>query len=265
MPGQIIFFEKNKADFENGNVVVTASEGNLTSDRVIDRDNLTAWVTEGSLDANNTTLEIDMVDTRELDSVVLIGHNFKSFKVEYWNGSAWSDFSPAADVTNGTETGSYFSVNTVFTSKVKLTVRGTHTPDDDKILKQFIVTRMIGQLQGWPIIKNPKMDRNLKVSKMLSGRKHVVENAPAYSARLDVKNWNNDADLTVVETLHEMNEGFLFWPCGGDESQFATLRKGYRFEDIFLVRVVSAHIPEFYKGLYSTGLDISFDLAEVNT
>lgn len=265
MAGQIIFFDKNKADYEQDFVTVTASEGDATADRVLNRSNLDGWVTEGSQDSSNTTFEIDLVDTREIDSILLAGHNFKSFKVEYWTGAAWAAFSPAIDETAETADGSFFEVASVSSSKVKLTVRGTQTADDDKILKQFIVTRKIGQLDAWPVIKSPKLDRDLRKNKMLSSKLHLVESVETYSAKLDVKILKLDADLELIETLYEMNEGFLFWPCGGDESQFSSIRKGYRFEDIYLVRAMNPHSPGFYKGLYQSGIQITIDLAEVIT
>lgn len=267
MASQIIFFKKNKADFEMDYVTATASEGNDTSRNVLNRSNKSAWATSGSVDASNTTLEIDMVDVRLIDSILLMKHNFKSFKIEYWNDDtlAYQTFPTPIDQTTNTSESSYFSVSPTYTSKLRLTVRGTMVANADKHLFQFIMTEKIGQLAGWPIIKKPLIGRDIKKRKMLSGKMHVVENVGFYQCRLSVAHWKSSEDLAIVEALYDQSEGFLFWPCGGDEAQFSSVRQGYRFEDIYLVRCLNEYSPEWDGGLYKNGLKIDIDLAEVVT
>lgn len=263
---QCAFYKKNWADFERSYVVVTASQG-VNPSAIIDRSNRTAWATDGSVDADNTTIVVDTADVGTIDSIFLLKHNFKSYKVEYWDDIAltYNAFSPAIDETTYAADDSYYEVGSVQTSKVKITIRGTQTPDSDKFLFQFIMTQMIGRLEGWPIIKKPTLSRNLKEKKMASGKSHILANVGGYSAVLAYESSPIAGDNDIVEALHDSSEGFLFWPCGGSEDQFSRVTKGYRMEDIYLVRCKNEYQPEFAKGFYQNGIKQEIDLVEVIT
>lgn len=267
MSSQIIFFRKNWADFEKSYVTVTASEGQDNAANILDRSNRTAWGTDGSTDASNTQLVIDMGDIGEIDSILLVKHNFKNFLIEYWDdvGLAWLGFATAIHPTNCTDETSYFSVSRVNTSKLRVTIYGTQVANSEKLLCQFIATSLIGQLSGWPRIGAPTISRNIVQQKMLSGKSHVQQNVGNYSATLSVENWSSSHDMEIVEALFNSGEGFLYWPCGGDQSQFTSPRQGYRLEDIYLVRCSNELSPEWYEGLYKSGMNISIDLVEVIT
>jgi len=266
MSSQLIFFEKNKADFEQSFVTVTASEGQANGRNMLDRNNFSAWVTTDSTDASGTNFVVDMIDPREIDNLLFIKHNWKAFTVKYWDGiSAFVDFAtPIAETVNADDT-TRFQVTKVTTSKIQVVITATQTADDEKFLFQFIATMLLGKLDGWPRIVSPTFDRNLVNNEMISGKEHFVENTGKYRARLTVDNWKLAADLTIVERLYEEQQGFLFWPSGGDETQFSSIRKGYRLEDIFLVRPKRDHMPEWRKGNYFTGMKINIELVEVIT
>ncbi len=263
MSEQILFLQKNEADFSKSWVTATASEGNDYANRVLNRSNLSAWITTGSTDASLTTLTIDMVDARAITDIILIKHNFKNFTVKYWDGATYQPFSPAISETTNTAASNSYEVTQVSTSKIQITVNGTMVVDDDKYLFQFIASKRIGQLAGWPVIKNPLLERNKKSTKMLSGKLNIAENIGKFSCELTVKEWTSSADLTIVEALFNSPEGFLVWLCGGSESQFASTRQGYRHEDIFLMKCVNDYEPEYVEGQYLRGLDIKIKLAEV--
>lgn len=259
---QVLFLEKNRADLQNGNVSITASQGQDFVDFVRNRKNSSSWATTGSVDADNTTMTIDLTDEQDISKILLFKMNFDSYTLKYWNGSSFVDFSPAISVSGNTVENAEHDFTEVSTSQVQLIVTGTIVPDSDKTLAQFILTKTLGRMVGWPEIKNPKLSRNRKVNKMLSGKVSVVENVRQYSTSLSIKVWSDDADWTLVETLYERFTGFLFWPSGGDETQFSSVRQGYRTEDIFLCKLTDELNPEFFKGLYKSGLKLSMKLSE---
>ncbi len=263
MSGQIIFFEKNKADFQYTWVNATASQGDDFAHRVLDRSNNTAWITTGSVDADNTTLTIDIGDQKFITDLILIKHNLKNFTVKYWNGTTYTNFSPAIAETTNTDTSNHYPVTQVETSRIQITIFGTQTADVDKYIHQVIMTSRIGQLTGWPKIKKPVHSRNKKKSQMLSGKVNLQENVGFFSCELEVDSWSIDADLDIVEALYDSQDGFLVWLCGGDETQFKTLRKGYRLEDIYLMKCVDDYSPEYNQGIYQLGMKIQIQLAEV--
>ncbi len=263
MAQQIILFEKNRGDFSETDVVATASQGVGFETFAINRSNLSAWVTTGSVDADNTTFELDFGDLRDIDNIILVLHNFKNYTIQYWNGSAWTNFSTSISVTNNTSDTTRHSFTLVETTKVKLTVTGTMVANADKYLHQFICTKLIGQLNGWPIIKNAIRGRNKQRTKMLSGKESVREQIGFFSCTLEIAVTSDEEDLDLVEDLQDSNDGFLLWLCGGSESQFSSARQGYRLEDIPLVKCANEYKPNFYKGIYSLGLPVTLDLVEV--
>jgi hypothetical protein len=262
MPQQIIFFEKNYADLQNDNCTATASQGNDFSDFVRNRKNSSGWITTNSVDSDNTTFTLDFSDSEDIDQIILLKHNFAAYTVEYWNGSSFVAFSPAISVSGNTAENTHHSVTEVSSTQVRLTVTGTITPDEDKQLAQFIVTKRLGQMAGYPEIKKPTLSRNRSITQMLSGKSSVVENLSTYSTGLSIKLWSNNADLTLIENLYDRFKGFLFWPSGGDETQFSTIRQGYRLEDIYLCKMMDEYVPEYFKGVYSTGIKVNLKLAE---
>lgn len=263
MAGQIIFFEKNKADITQPNISATASQGASYASYALNRNPFSAWVTTGSVDADNTTWTVDLVDPVFITDILIVRHNFKSYKIEYWDSAAWQTFPTAIDETTNTETTNRHSFTSTEVYKLRITVRGTQTANDDKYLFQFIATNLIGQLAGWPIIKKPTVSKNKQSSKMLSGRLAVAENLGSFSCSLTVSNWKSSADLAIVEELYSSQEGFLVWLGGGVESQFSSAREGYRKRDIFLMKCVDEYQPEFVDGLYQTGLRLDINLSEV--
>lgn len=263
MAQQIIFFKKNKIDFTNAVQTVIASQGDDFTTLALNRSNQTSWQTTSSVDADNTTFEIDLIDERRFDSILLLKHNFAAYNVKYWNGLSFVDFSPAISVSGNSLDDSFHEFTSQLTTRIKLTVLGTIVADSDKILAQFIATEKLGQFEGWPIIQRPTRSRNRKRSRLLSGKVSIKENQGGFSCRLKVDNWKDAADLALVETLFDSNDGFLTWLSGGDEDQFSSVRKGYRLEDIFLMKCKNEHRPEWKRGNYWTGQKINIDLEEV--
>lgn len=264
MASQIICFEKNRADFSNPDATATASEAADIARYVLNRSNSTGWMTSGSADANETTLTVDLGDIRSVTDILFVDHNFKAFET-LWSddGVAWHDFSPAINELNNAASTSRFVVNEELVRYFRTTIHATQVANADKRLAQFIATKMIGQFQGWPIIKNPLHSRNKTSVKMLSGKLSVSENVGGFSCELTVSILSNDADLSLFESLFARNEGFLLWLCGGDETQFSSVRLGYRKKDIYLVKCVNDWEPEFADGIYSCGVQVKAKLAEV--
>lgn len=265
MASQIVFFRKNWVDFERATSVATATEATALALYVLDRSNRTAWGTSGSVDANNTQIAVSSGgDIGTIDSVLLLGHNFLNFLLEYQDPTSllWMTIS---NVVSNMASSNFFTFAAIQTANIRVTVYGTQVPNSEKILGQFIITSTLGKLAGWPVIAKPILGRNLLAQDMLSGKSSVVQNIGMYSASLTVANWSNPADLSIVESLFDNSEGFLYWPCGGDQNQFRSVRQGYRMQDIYLVRCVSEFSPEFAQGLYQSGMKLQIDLKEVVT
>lgn len=262
MAQQPRFFEKNRLDFGKTYVTLTASEANDLIGNVRDRNNNTAWITTSSTDASGTNIEVDFIDPVWIDFILLVKHNFKSYTVQYWNGSSYTDFSTAISETTNSDPTTFHEFTAVNTQKIKLVINGTFVADDDKYLFQFIATRSIGQFSGWPVINAARFGRERTVTKMLSGKVNVTYSVGAFSVKFDFKILSNSSDIAIVETLFGYSEAFMVWICGGDEAQFSSSREGYRLEDIFTVQLVNEWNRDFYNGRYYSGMKIDMDMVE---
>lgn len=260
MASQIIFFEKSKCDYSNRSATATATQGNTTAKYVLNRNNNSAWLTTGSVDADNSALTVSCGDYQLVSEVLILEHNFKSFKLEGFTGLAWVTL---IDTVACAESSTRISFAKALYRDFKLTVRGTQVANKDKYLYQFVVTNPIGKLNAWPMLNNPTHGQNKRVSKMLSGKSRVSDNVGGFSVELKVSNWKNAADLAIVEQLYFGTDGFLVWLCGGDEAQFSSVRVGYRKRDLYLMKCQNEYQPEFVKGLYTTGLNLAIKLVEV--
>lgn len=270
MAQQIRFFKKNKIDLSNTACTMTVtdaiaySNGQAIVDFLRNRNNNSAWVTTQSTDAANTTLEADIGDLVSVSDILLVNHNFKSFKLEYHDGNNWNDFDPALDFTDCTESTTHLEFSSREITRIRLTIRGTQVADADKKMTQLIITEKYGkgQFNSWPVVKKPVHGTNKRKTKMLSGKVNLVESAGSFSCELSVSNLSDDDDLTLAEQIYFAHQGFLLWLCGGDEDQFSSKRLGYRRQDLYLMRPTADYSPEFYNGFYKSGVKFSMLLEE---
>jgi len=266
---QIKFLKKSSIDIDKTDITITATDTTATNngqsfvDYMRNRNNNSAWMTTGSNDAANTQLDIVTLDAVTLDRILIVGHNLKSFTIQYHNGSGFVDFSTVINETINTKTTNEFQFAKVSATQFRIIITGTQTVNDDKTIKQLIFTESIGQLEGYPEIKNPKYSLNKKQIKLLSGKSHIIRQRGFFSASLNVKNYNVTSDLDIIESLYFSSDGVLLWVNAGDSAQFSREHIGYRGEDIFLVKPVDEFTPEFYKSLYKSGIVLKMNLTEV--
>lgn len=268
MSGQIKFYKKNHVDVDrvNPSIVVTdpvaTNAGNDFVKFLRNRNNNSGWNTSGSTDAANTEIFIDLRDFQKVDMIMLVRHNFKNFLIEYWDLGA-ADFVTYLNVVNNTDKTTFIE-KSVYTNQIKITITGTMIADDDKTMRQLIVTEKFfsGEFVGWPEIKSPVTSFNKKTTDMISGKVRVVETRGAFSCSLEVKLLKIDEDLTMIENIYYNREGVLMLLSGGDEDQFTNRRVGYRNEDIVLVRPTNELELPYVKGIYTAGIKIRMKLEE---
>lgn len=261
----ILVCKKNKLDISDDVVTLTASQAQDFVDFVRNRLNTSAWVTTGSVDADNTTIEVDFVNQVDIDTIALVKCNFKSYTVKYWNGSIYTDFSTPINPTNNTEPSPIHEFTKVTTTKILLTILGTFVADSEKKLYQFIATDKLrtGRLNGWPEIKNATFNRQRISAKMLSGKIGLKEQIGAFSFEWNLKVYSDSSDLAIFEAMYLSNNGFLVLLSGGDDSQFSSRRMPYRNEDWLLMKCSDEYTTDWYRGLYKSGQVINVKLVEV--
>lgn len=268
MSAQAIFYRKNFVDLSRTDVTITVTDATATNtgqayiDFVRNRNNRSSWLTTGSNDAANTQLDIEFADEKDITDIILVEHNFDSFTIQYWNGSSYVDFSTPINQSGVTDTTSNFEFTKVSTSRVRIIITGTQTPNAEKRLAQLYIVQKIGQgqLEAFPQI-DPVHNTNKRVNRLLSGKVNLVESVGALRIRLSVANWKIANDISIIEDIYFSRQGFHVYLSGGDEAQFAVPTIGYRKQDIYFVRAVNDYNPIFTRN-YQTGYNLTIDLEE---
>jgi hypothetical protein len=265
----IRFFERSIIDRANdtSGFALTVADGVATDtgqalgSYLIDRRNWTGWVTTGSADAGNTTLTIEF-DQRFFDTIILVNHNFKNYTVQYWDGANYVNFSTTVNVSNFAKDTSFHQFTEVETDRIRIVVSAAQVVDADKFLSQLIITTQLGQFQNNWVISESMSSINKSLSKTVSGLSWVSTKQGAFEMDVSSQHVINDNDLSLIETINYLPEGFLVWPCGGDETQFRTERVGFRLRDIFYMVKTSELNPVWANGIYNQGTNIKFNLRE---
>lgn len=266
----IKFFRKNFIDLDNDLPTFSITDasasdtGTAYTDLMRNRSNDSGWMTTGSVDAGSTTMVLSFGETRSFDSIILVGHNLKNFNLKYYDGTTYQNFSTAIDYTDNTTSTLQWNFNEVSSTALKLTMNGTMTANQEKYIKQFIVTEYIGEFTVEPEVM-PEFDKDRKVTKFLSGKSYVAKSVGGFNCRIRMRNaGNSSADFDLIESLYASYEGFLVWLCGGTTSQYEMIRQGYRLQDIFLMDITNEYAPEYIESRWANGMPIDLKLVEVS-
>jgi hypothetical protein len=133
------FFNRNQIEIAAsgaGNSIAASTGAGVAN--IYDRNFATIWSSVGSDDTTTETIEVIWAVARTIDSISLMTHNFKEFTIQYWNGSAYVDFSTPISETANTAANSYYSFNSVSTLKVKISVVKTIVANAQKTLGEFL-------------------------------------------------------------------------------------------------------------------------------
>lgn len=269
--GRPVFFEKNKLDLDLGTrVTITVTDAIATDNGqafvnyLRDRKNDTGFATTGSTDAAGTLFEFDFGDLVTIDRLLLIGMNFKAYTAQYWNGVGWTAFSTPIVETVNTDTEKLHEFNSVEIERFRVQVNGTFVANDDKFWSQIIATEYVGEFVSFqPNIEDFVLGKNKRTIKMLSGKGKVTRHVGGAQMRIRKNNVTSDADLSLLETLHDYYDGFLVWPSGGDITDFPTQRRGWRKKDIFFMNIETELNASWEAGRYRWGMPVDPVLIEV--
>ena len=272
--GGVKFFDRSNCLAMDGTTAV-ASTGNASGLRALDRNPVTYWRTVGSNDATTETFEVTFTEAKTINRVFLVDHNFKDFMVQYDVAGVWTDFTSVVGVdgalTGIQQTGyskdtSYYEVAQVSTNKVLLTITTTQGVDAEKYLNQLIVTSELGTLVGYPGIAGSEFSKNLRVQKMLSGRALIMKSDEFFQMDLRFQDYPSSlsADIDLMFSLHDRDDNFLVWPCGGryGSAYFRKTLRGFRLRDVMAMQVDSSIKPSYSKNIYTGQVNFTVSLSE---
>lgn len=274
--GHMKFFEQSKCLGKNG-ATISVSSGTPSADYALDQNTETAWRSSGSSDLSSEEVIIEFEEAA-IDRLFLLGTNLKAFTIQYNNAGTWTSFASVVGIDGSksgiTETAlakavAYYEFTEVTTDSIRIVATTTQTANEEKYLRQVIVTKEIGTLAGWPRVKNIEQTRNNRVVKTLSGFYSIQKSLEVPSFDLEFKDYPStstyNVDMDVMLELHDSEDPFLVWPCGGRSGspyhQY-TLR-GWRLEDLYQMQISKALALAYSQNIFTAPINAKVELEAV--
>lgn len=271
MTGGISFYDKSKCLQKDGASCV-ASSATALQNLILNSNKYFKWTSSGSNDATTETLTITLPTAVSISRMFLIGHNFKSFDVRYDNGSP-ADFANVRgldsltdneiDVSNISRNTSYFEFTPVTTDTLIIRAFTTQTTNAEKFLAQFIVTNELGTFEGYPQLNDIELSRSIQKEQAISGRFHIQKGYESAAFDLNLRTYPKQNDIDLLQDLHEREDPFLVWPCGGLPDQFRIKQRGFLVDDIFQMQLDQGLRNSYDKNVYLMGVNQRYSFVEV--
>ncbi len=199
---------------------------------------------------------------RTLNRIFMLGINFKDFTVEYWNGSAWVNFTNVITQLSSTPvTGIdyasfatdflYAEFDSISTTSVRWRCLTTQTVNANKQINKFIATFELGTLLGFPTI-DLSHSNNANVQQSQSGYASINKRFKIANLNLGFNAYPVQADIDLLLTLFERSDPFLVWLCGGNfgTTYFRFSQLGYRLKDLYLMDCIGDLGANYYANIF---------------
>ena len=271
--GGVKFFHGAKNLYRD-RTAITASTNDGAAKFILDYNKHTLWESIGSNDITQETIEIELLTPQKINRLFIINHNLKKYNIKYWNGSAYVNFTNAIGMngevkgsiteTTYSRSSSYYEFDEITTDAIYITMDATQIANQDKEIYGLYITEEIGTFEGFPRISRIKHDRSLRVAKALSGKAIVQKSYEVTEFSISFKTYPLQSDIDIVNTVHEIEETFLVWLCGGrvGTNYFRLVNRGYRPEDLYNMQIDKAISTDYEKGIYTNGINTSISLVE---
>jgi hypothetical protein len=251
--GLVKFFYKNKIDM-NATFSFTSAPTILA--KYLYDNTLETWLTSiGSNDATPEVWEITFNTSKNVNRIHMPLHNIKSGTLKYWNGSAWTNFSPAISWTANTATSNYYEFTKVAAEKLQLTMNTTITVNDQKRVSQLRAFEEIGTVQKNPSSIQQSFPANSRMVQKDDAKIDFVYFGERYSGTYSFDSVDS-TDESLIRGLRNLRDPFYVYPCGG----IPQTEEGYRLEDMYLVSYVNNYSTELKANLYGVGLRITMQM-----
>lgn len=269
LTGGISFYKRNKALFEDGSTV-SASTGNAEATLVIGTNKFFLWSSVASNDTITETITITMPAAVTIDRIFLGDFNWKEFTVKFDSGTEFTTVVGIDGALGGgiTETAfvrdtAYYEFDAVTATTIEITVTKTQVANQEKTLVLFIATEELGTLVGFPNNKGVKLDRNEKTETAISGRMHVEKSYESARLDLTLKTYPGQADIDLLDLLHDRDIPFIVWPNGGVPGNFRFSQRGWRLKDIYQMQTVKGATNAYDRNIYIMGVNQRYSFVEV--
>ncbi len=267
---RIRIYEKNKLDLSfKTNVTITVTDGVASNNGqalvnyMRDRNNYTGFVTTGSTNAGLTQLDINTGDPFSSNRFMMVKKNTADYTLQYYNGLIYTDFSTPISVVGETAENTRHTFDAVSANLFRFICQKTNPDDVDKIIRQMILTKEVGQFAVEPFITELVFNTGKNTQEMMSGKYSIFRKVGGVSLVLRFPPNKTENDQDLIFDLFNTNEGRLISITGGDDSDLPFLNPGFREEDYFFMAPINDHNTAFHNGRFANGVPNEIKLVEV--
>lgn len=241
------YFGPNRIDANSTYTLTSAPSAD--SEYLYDNLRTTKLISSGSDDMTNEDWVIELDDSYEVDSIFIDNHNIASGSIQYWNGSAYVDFSTAISYSSHTNTTDFHQFDAVTISRIRVRMSTTQVANAEKFVGQLRLFNELGEMAANPetfVLSFPESSINHKTQ---DNKSVYVYNGRA--ARIELLFSDaNVADVTLLETLKDLATPFYVFPGGGTTT---FTNRGWRIQDMFFVNYTNEFRPEIRGNILGIG------------
>lgn len=235
----IKFFDTNVINAD-ATFTFTSATTSLAS-FLYDEDRSTRLTSSGSNDVTDEVFTIEFASAKDIDRIHIENHNVKDGNIQYWNGAAYVDFSPAISMSSNTATDNYYEVASVSTERIRFTMNTTQTANAEKFLGNWRAMEQIGEVNANPETFKFSFEDAKVLHTTGKGRTiNVTFDNTNFTAELDFSD-ANDTDIALFRTLKDRTDTFYIYPGGGNTTY---TQEGFRIRDIYRVTFSNSFEPE---------------------
>lgn len=261
------FFLKSK----NLDATIVSSSGDASSLNAIDLNPQTYWRSVSSSDAVTETITVTFNGMKTIDRIFLVDTNAKEFTIKYDVSGMWTDFSSVIGLdgakasiaeTAFSDNVAYYEFAEVTTGSIQINILKTQVANAEKYISQIICTSEIGTFVGYPEWNKIKLDRNERSKKTVSGKYSIIKSNETFEYQISMKNYPSSAvynvDIDLIMTLHDAEEEFIVWPCGGRRgtNYFRYTIRGFRLKDLKQVQMFRDLNINYVDNVYINPIDV---------
>lgn len=270
--GGVKFFTKSKTLFSEG-CNASASSNTEAAKYILSLNNYTEWKSLGSNDTIDEEILIELSELKSISRIILTDMNFKDFLIQYFDGADFVDFTNVIsangisraklEILDNEKSAEYFEFDEVDTTQIKLIIRKTIVPNEEKYLCKFIATSEIGTLKGFPRVDN-QINSNEVESKTMSGFIYSSKGFQTAQIKINFKTHPYGEDISLIEYLFSIDESFLIYPCGGrfGDKYFKMNQFTWKLGDIYNVKTSGNLDADWEKGVYLLGANKNITFKE---
>lgn len=177
-----------RANLLNTTTMVRASTGTGTFAYLFDRNTGLSYATVGHTTNTATLISIEFSPARVLSHLILLNHNFRQYRA-FYNSATANTFTPAINVSNNSQSSTYFSFASVTVNSIQIQVDLGMSADVEKRVGEVIATERRLQWAVNPTHDNyrPVTRRARVVHRMPDGGTAVFNIANKYEAKVKLE------------------------------------------------------------------------------